>query len=85
MQHPPSYLLKLAAGGGSWVGGGGLREGGIGSLAGGGGAARDPLLPHAYLKGGGGVWGHGDNSDFSSLQEESLKGLKDQKHSTPFN
>ena len=54
---PPSYLSKLA-GGGSGRGGGGFSGrvggGGIGSPRGGpkgGGAARDPLLPHAYLKG----------------------------------
>ena len=74
MQHPPpSYLSKLAGGGAVGAGGGGRREdrGGIGSLAGGAGAARNPLLSHAYLKGVSGgmggkryVW---DNSNILSL------------------
>ena len=44
---PPSYLSKLAGGGGGRREG---RGGGIGSSAE-GGAARNLLLPHAYLKG----------------------------------
>ena len=46
---PPSYLSKLAEGGGLGQGGGGV--GGYWQLGRGAGAARDPLLPHAYLKG----------------------------------
>ena len=56
MRHPPSHLPKLAGGGGGGgaVGAGrgvGRRVGGRVLAAQGGGAARDPLLPHAYLKG----------------------------------
>ena len=56
MQHPPppSYLSKLAGGGGGVGAGGGSVGGwGRGVLAAwrGGGAARNPLLSHAYLKG----------------------------------
>ena len=70
-------------------GGGGF--GGIGSSPGGGGSARNPRLPHAYLKG---VCVSGDMGyrgmyamiAISRLcQEESLKGLEDQRHSTPLN
>ena len=58
---------------------------------GGGGAVRDPLPPHAYLKGRGclGAWGYRGMYVIIAIsrfcQEESLKGLKDQRHSTPFN
>ena len=49
---PPSYLPKLAGGQLGWGGVGGRLGGGVNwQLGGGGGAARDPLLPHAYLKG----------------------------------
>ena len=52
---PPAICQHLRGGGGGswdWGGGVGVRLGGglIGSSAG-GGAVRDPLLPHAYLKG----------------------------------
>ena len=51
MRHPSSYLSKL--GGGVGAGGAGVGGRGGGGLAAqpGGGAARNPLLPHAYLKG----------------------------------
>ena len=52
--HPPAICQNLR-GGGSWGGGGGVGgragEGGVLAAQPGGGAARDPLLPHAYLKG----------------------------------
>ena len=53
MRPTPHLSVKTCGGGG---GGGGSWSGwGIGSSAGGGsqegGGARDPLLPHAYLKG----------------------------------
>ena len=58
--HPPSYVSKLAGGRGEvGTGVGGWRDGGWGGYwqlgggvvpKGGGGAACDPLLPHAYLK-----------------------------------
>ena len=48
--HPPSYLSKLAGGGGGGLAGGG--GGGYWQLGRGGGAGPEPLLPHAYLKGG---------------------------------
>ena len=66
--------------------------GGGGGLAAqpGGGAARDPLLPHAYLKGVCvclGPWVYRGAYAIIAIsrlcQEESFKGLKDQRHSTP--
>ena len=49
MRHPPQLSSKTCGGGGvgGRVGGGGVNW----QLGRGGGAARDPLLPHAYLKG----------------------------------
>ena len=50
----------VGGGGGDWLGGGagigGTAEGGFPR---GGGAARDPILLHAYLEGGMCVWGYG--------------------------
>ena len=52
MRHPASYLSKLAGGGGGGVGAKDAGGGGGGLAARpGGGFARNPLLPHAYLKG----------------------------------
>ena len=56
MRPTAQLSVKTCMGGGGGVGGRVGGGGGIGSSAGGGGpkgggAARDPLLPHAYLKG----------------------------------
>ena len=51
MRHPPSYLSKLVGGGGVGAGGGSAGGRGYWQLGRGGGAARNPLLSHAYLKG----------------------------------
>ena len=76
----PSYLSKLAGGGG-----GGSWGGGVLAAQPGGGAACDPLLPHAYL----GPWGYRGMYALIAIsrlcQEERVRGLKDQRHSTPFN
>ena len=93
--HAPSYLPKLGGKGAvGAAGGGGWREGGEGGVleARPGGAACDPLLPHAYLKGVCvclGAWGERGMYAIIAIsglcREESLKGLKDQRHSTLFN
>ena len=66
--------------------------GGYWQLGRGGGAARNPLLPHAYLKGVCvclGAWGYRGMYAIIAIsrlcREESLQGLKDQRRGTPFN
>ena len=77
---PPQLSAKTCGGGG--VGG---RGGGIGSLARGGWCAR-PTRVCVCVSGGMGVRGMYAIIAISRLcQEESLKGLRDQRHSTPFN
>ena len=55
MRHTPPAIGQNLRGGGGGGGGGVGSAGGWGrgywQLGRGGGAARDPLLPHAYLKG----------------------------------
>ena len=96
--HPPTICQnlpggELGRGGGGGVGG---RGGGNGQLSGGGvpkgGVGCDPLLPDAYLKGVCvrlGAWGYRGMYAIIAIsrlcQEESLTGLKDQRHSTPLN
>ena len=83
---PPQLSAKTCGGGGGrWEGGGG----GIGSSAGGGGCAR-PTTTTCIPQGGVCVWGAwGYRSMYAIIaisrlcREESLKGLKDQRHSTP--
>ena len=58
---------------------------GEGAPKGGRGAAHDPLQPHAYRVSGG-MGGVSVIIALSRLcQEETLEGLKDQRHSNPFN
>ena len=93
--HPPAICQNLPGGGGvgaagGWVGGGG----GIGSSAGGGGSKEGGLRTTHYYhmhtsRGGGclGAWGYRGMYAIIAIshlcQEESLKGLKDQRHSIP--
>ena len=64
---------------GGWRGGG--RIGSLAGRGGGGGAARNPLLSHAYLKGVSEAWGYRGMYAIIGIsclcREESLKGLKD--------
>ena len=87
MRHPPpSYLSRLAGGGvGRRVGGGG-----IGSSAGGRGGLHATHYYHMHTSRGCvclGAWG--DRGTYAIIvisrlcREASLKGLKDQRHSTP--
>ena len=96
MRHPPPDICQNLRGGAVGEGGGGFggRVGGGGywQLGQGGGPARNPLLPHAYLKGVCvclGTWGYRGMYAIKAIprlcREESLKGLEDQRHSTPFN
>ena len=88
---PPSYLPKLAGGlgwGGSWGEGGGAYW----QLGPGGGGLRVTHYYHMHTSRGCvclGAWGYrgmyGIIAISSLCQEESLKGIKDQRHSTPFN
>ena len=90
VRHPPSYLPKLAGGA---VGVGGVRReggGGIGSSAGGGGVHATHYY-HMHTSRGCvclGAWGYRGMYAIIAIsrlcREESLKGLKDQRHSTPF-
>ena len=91
---PPSYLSKLA-GGGELGRGGGRREGGGGGywqLSWGGGGLRDTHYYHMHTSRVCvclGAWGYRGMFAIIAIsrlcQEESLRGLKDQRHSTPFN
>ena len=88
---PPSYLSKLAGGGG------GRREGRGGVLAarpGGGGGLRATHYYHMHTSSVCvcvclGAWGYRGMYAIIAIsrlcQEESLQGLKDQRHSTRFN
>ena len=82
---PPSYLSKLAGGGGQLERGGG----GIGSLAreGGGGVHATHYYHMHTSRGCLGAWGYRGMYAIIAIsclcQEASLKGLKDQRHSTP--
>ena len=87
---PPHKLFAKPCGGGGVGGGGG--GGLIGSWARGGGGVR---ATHYYLMHTSrvcvclGAWGHRGMYAIIAIsrlrREESLKGLKDQRHSTPFN
>ena len=89
MRHPPQVSVKTCGGRGAVGARGG---GGVGGRVGGGGigssAARNLLLPHAYLKGVcvcvcvcPGAWGYRGMYAIIAIsclcREESLKGLKD--------
>ena len=76
---PPSYLSKL--GGGGSFGGGRVLTVRVGGVPKGGGAARNPLQPHAYVEGGRmsggmGAWSYVcDNSAFLSWPERKGCGV----------
>ena len=95
---PPSYLSKLAGGGGGQLGGGlAGGGGGVGGTAGRGGVSKGEGLRathyyHMHTSRGDmclGAWGYRGMYAIIALShlclEESQKGLKDQRHSTPFN
>ena len=52
MQHPPQLSVKTCRGAGAVEAGGGVLAAWPGGGSQGRGPVRDPLLPHAYLKGG---------------------------------
>ena len=98
MRPTPQLSVKTCVGGGVGAGGGGRREGGGGVLAawrGGsqeGGGMRATHYYHMHTSRVCvclGAWGYRGMYAIIAIsclcQEESLKGLKDQRHSTPFN
>ena len=89
---PPNYLPNLAGGGGGGGGSaGGWVGGGVYWQLGGGGGLRATHYYHMHTSRGWGclgAWGYRCMYAIIAIsclcQEESLKGLKDERHSTPF-
>ena len=84
MRPTPSYLSKLAGGGGA------VGAGGVPSVGGGGLRATHYYHMHTSMVCVClGAWGYRSMYAIIAISrlcpEESLKGLKDQRHGTPFN